>query len=66
MVNWWDWLLAVVYLVVFGFLNFFMMELKWLGDRNSPYPFDQDEMERGGIAKRHELVRERKLELARR
>ena len=58
MVNSWDWLLAVAYLTAFGFLNFFIMEIKLLGDKNSPYPFDQDEMKRFNIQKKLELARQ--------
>lgn len=44
LVSLWDWLLAVIYLTVFFFLVFFIIELKLLGDKNSQYPFDQDQM----------------------
>lgn len=57
MVNLWGWLLAVVYMTVFFFLNFFIIEQKLLGDKNSPYPFDQDEMKRFDIEKKLELAR---------
>ena len=50
-------LIAVVWLAVFMFLNFFILEQKLLGDINSPYPFDQDEMKRGGVEKKLELAR---------
>jgi hypothetical protein len=51
-----DWSLAVGYLFVFvGALSF--LELKLLGDKNSPYPFDPDEMQRGGIEKKLERAR---------
>ena len=56
-VNLWGWLLAVVYMTVFFFLNFFIIEQKLLGDKNSPYPFDQDEMKRFDIEKKLELAR---------
>ena len=57
MVNLWVWLLAVVYMTVFFFLNFFIIEQKLLGDKNSPYPFDQDEMKRFDVEKKLELAR---------
>lgn len=60
MVNLGDWLLAVVYMAVFMFLVFFLIEQKLLGDKNSPYPFDQDQMK----GKRFDV--EKKLERARR
>ena len=56
--NGWDWLLAVVYMIVFLSLNFGVIEIILLGDKNSPHPFDQKEMKRFDI--------ERKLNLARR
>jgi hypothetical protein len=52
MVDLWGWLLAVVYMTAFFFLNFFIIEQKLLGDKNSPYPFDQDEMKRFGVEKK--------------
>ena len=57
MVNLWGWLLAVVWMAVFIFLNFFIIEQKLLGDKNSPYPFDQDEMKRFDVEKKLELAR---------
>jgi len=57
MVNLGDWLLAVVYMAVFMFLVFFIIEQKLLGDKNSPYPFDQDEMKRFDVEKKLELAR---------
>ena len=54
LVNVWDWLFAVVYVAVFMFLVFFLIEQKLLGDKNSPYPFDQDEMKRFDIEKKLE------------
>jgi hypothetical protein len=57
MVNLWDWLLAVVWMVVFIFLDFYIIEQKLLGDKNSPYSFDQDEMKRFDIEKKLECDR---------
>lgn len=39
-----DWLLAVAYMIVSMFLIFYIIEQKLLGGKNSPYPFDQDQM----------------------
>lgn len=55
-----DCLLAVVYAVSFMFLNFGLLEIRILGDENSPYPFDADEMQRGGIAEKLEKVMSRR------
>lgn len=60
MVNLWGWLVAVVYMTVFMFLNFYIIEQKLLGGKNSPYPFDQDQMK----GKRFDV--EKKLERAKR
>ena len=57
MVNLWGWLLAVVWMGVFVFLNFYLIEQKLLGDKNSPYPFDQDEMKRFDVEKKLDLAR---------
>ena len=58
MVNLGDWLLAAVYMIVSMFLVFYIIEQKLLGDKNSPYPFDQDEMKRFDIEKKFELARQ--------
>ena len=51
------WLFAVAWFVVFFFIDFYLIEQVLLGDRNSPYPFDQDEMNRGGVKKNIECLR---------
>jgi hypothetical protein len=58
MLNLWGWLLAVVYMTVFVFLDFYIIEQKLLGGKNPPHPFDQDQMK----AKRFDV--EKKLERA--
>ena len=60
LVNLGDWLLAVVYMTVSMFLIFYIIEQKLLGGKNSPYPFDQDQMKGKGFDV------EKKLERARR
>ena len=42
-----DWFLAALWLVASGYLVFYLVEQKLLGD--APYPFDQDEIERCNI-----------------
>jgi hypothetical protein len=54
----WVWLAAVGYMIVGLTLIFYVIEQRIFGGENPPYPFDQDEMKRGGI--------EQKLERARR
>jgi hypothetical protein len=51
-----DWLLAVVYMIIFLSL-LTVLELILLGGKDSPYPFDQDEMKRFDIEKRLERAR---------
>ena len=50
------WLFAVAWFVVFYFI-FYIVEQRLLADINSPYPFDQDEMKRGGVAKKLERAK---------
>ncbi len=57
LVDLWILLLAVVWAAVFMYLNFMVIEQKLLGDKNSPYPFDKDQMERGGVKKKLERAR---------
>ena len=57
LVDIWGWLLAVVYMFAFMFLNFYLIEQKLLSDKNSPYPFDPDEMKRFDVEKKLENVR---------
>ena len=54
MVNLGDWLLAVVYMAAFMFLVFFIIEQKLLGDKNSLYFFDQDQMKSFDVEKKLE------------
>ncbi|MGH9023207.1 MAG: HXXEE domain-containing protein [Acidimicrobiia bacterium] len=55
-----DWSLAVLCLFVSGYLVFYLVEQKLLGD--APYPFDQDEMERCDIAGKLERANRRRAE----
>ena len=50
LVDLWGWLFAVAYMIVSLFLIFYVIEQKLLSNINSPYPFDPDEMKRGGVA----------------
>ena len=54
LVNQWDWIWAVVYMFTFLILNFYIIEQKLLSDKNSPYPFDPDEMKRFNVGKKLE------------
>jgi hypothetical protein len=52
-----DWLLGVVYMVVFLPLNFGVVETLLLGSKNSSHPFDPDEMKRFDIEEKLERAR---------
>ncbi|HEY3899745.1 MAG TPA: HXXEE domain-containing protein [Chthoniobacter sp.] len=52
----WDWLFAFLYAIGFAALDFGALEVALLGDKNSRYPFDQDEMERMEIGKKFALA----------
>jgi hypothetical protein len=51
-----DWLLGIVYMIIFLAL-LTVLEVILLGDKNSSYPFDQDEMKRFDIEKKLERAR---------
>ena len=57
LVNVGDWVLAVVWMAVFPFLDFYIIEQRLLGDKNSPYPFDPDEMKRFDVEKKLERAK---------
>jgi len=67
MVNAWDWPLAVIWLFASGYLTFYLFEQQLLGE--APHPFDEDEMQRFGIAEKLARANQhreaKKLELAR-
>lgn len=58
----WDWTAALLYLCVGVYLIFYVIEQRLLGGGNPPYPFTEDEMQRGGIAKRFESVQRNRRE----
>jgi hypothetical protein len=53
----WDWFFGVLYLIAFVLLNFGVLENVLLRDKNSRYPFDDDEMKRFNVAEKLELAR---------
>ena len=57
MVSLWDWLFAIVYMAAFMFFNFYIIEQKLLGGKDSPYPFDPDEMKRFGVEEKLKRAR---------
>ena len=46
LVQWWMWLVAIGYLALAAFLGLYVLAFRLFADPNSPYPFDQSEMER--------------------
>jgi hypothetical protein len=48
----WAWLAAVVYLIVASFIIFQVVEQWIFGSDNPRYPFPEDEMARGGVARK--------------
>lgn len=47
-----DWIIAVPYTFAFVFISLRMMTYTWLADKNSPYPFAPEEMERFKMSER--------------
>ena len=52
LVNQGDWIWAVVYMSAMLFLIFYLIEQVLLSDKNSPHPFDPDEMKRFNVLKK--------------
>lgn len=45
----WNWVIAVVYMLVFTWVALVKMTYTWLADRESPYVFDEVEMRRFNV-----------------
>lgn len=45
----WDWLFAIMYLVIFLGVIMNKLTYSWLADKNSPYPFAEEEMRRFNV-----------------
>lgn len=56
LVNGWDWLAAIGYMVIAMFITFYVIEQLIFGGENPPYPFEQDEMERFHIPEKLEAA----------
>jgi hypothetical protein len=57
-----DWLAALGYMVVAVLLIFYVIEQRLLGGDNPRYPFPEDELQRGGVARRFETVQRMRRE----
>jgi len=49
-----DWVLAILYMFAFQYVCLVKMTYTWLADKNSPYPFADDEMRRFNVPHRLE------------
>jgi len=45
----WDWIIGLVYLFLFAFIVVNKMTRTWLADKDSPYPFAEEEMKRFNV-----------------
>lgn len=52
LVQWWMWPVAIVYLAFSAYIGLNMVAFHRFADPNSPYPFDQTEMERFHVAEK--------------
>jgi hypothetical protein len=51
-----DWVLSVVYVGLFAFLVVNKMTYTWLSDKNSPYPFTEEEMKRFSVQEKLKAI----------
>jgi hypothetical protein len=58
----WDWLAALAYMTIAVLLIFYVIEQRLLGGDNPRYPFPEDELQRGGVARRFETVQRMRTE----
>jgi hypothetical protein len=47
-----DWTLGLAYMLAFIYFGLIKLNFTWLSDRNSPYPFTDDEMRRFNVQKK--------------
>jgi hypothetical protein len=52
----WDWLGAVAYMLAFMYIAFVKMTYIWLADRDSPYQFSEEEMNRFSVRQKIDLL----------
>ena len=51
-----DWVYGVVYLIAFVFICMVKLTYKWLADKNSPYIFSDEEMNRFNVLDKISLL----------
>ena len=56
----WDWIIGVVYMFLFGFIIVNKMTRTWLADKNSPYPFAEEEMKRFNVQEKVDNAKRKK------
>jgi hypothetical protein len=52
LVSRWDWAIAIAYMIAFMFFGVAKATYSWMADRNSPYPFAEEEMRRFDVIDR--------------
>jgi hypothetical protein len=52
----WDWGVAVVYMIAFMAISLVKLTYTWMADKDSPYPFDEEEMRRFSVQRRIEKL----------
>ncbi|MCL2550416.1 MAG: HXXEE domain-containing protein [Methanimicrococcus sp.] len=53
----WDWIIGVVYMLLFAFVIVNKMTRTWLADKNSPYHFAEEEMKRFNVQEKVDKAR---------
>jgi len=53
----WDWVIAIVYLVLYITIFLGKLTYSWLADKNSPYPFAEEEMSRYNVHQKVERLK---------
>lgn len=56
----WDWLIAIVYLIIIVAIVLNKLTYDWLADKNSKYPFAEEEMERFHVKEKFEHLNKQK------
>ena len=59
----WDWIIAIVYMIIVVGVVVNKMTYDWLADKNSKYPFAKDEMERFHVKEKLEHLNNQRQKL---
>jgi hypothetical protein len=60
LVLWWMWPVAIIVLVAIAFFGVYLPEDRWLADKNSQYPFSEEEMSRFNVREKMERLNAKK------